>query len=45
MCLNTVNRIREAIISAYQYIKIHSEFEEYFFLDRAHPSYSWNAQN
>ena len=42
MCLNAVTRLREDLLPDYQYIKIHSEFEEYFIPDSDHPSYSWN---
>ena len=44
MCLNAVTRFREDLLPAYQSIKIHSEFEEYFVPDRDHPSYYWNIQ-
>ena len=44
MCLNAVTRLLENLLPGYQSIKRHSEFEEYFILDRDHPSYSWNFQ-
>ena len=42
--LNTVTRLREDLLPAYQPTKRHSEFEEYFISYRDHPSYYWNAQ-
>ena len=30
MCLNAVTRLREDLLTTYQYIKRHSEFDEYF---------------
>ena len=44
MCLNAVNRLIEDLVTDYQSIKRHSEFEEYLVPDRDHPSYSWNVQ-
>ena len=44
MCLNAVTRLREDLLPDYQSIKRNSQFEEYFFLDCDHPSYSWNVQ-
>ena len=44
MCLNAVTILREDLLPDHQSIKRHSEFEEYFFPDRNHPSYSWNVQ-
>ena len=44
VCLNAVNRLREYLLTYYQSIKRHSQFEEYFIPDRDHPSYSWNVQ-
>ena len=44
MCLNAVTRIREELLPAYQSIKSHSDFEEYFIPDRDHPSYYFNVQ-
>ena len=44
MCLNEVTRLQEDLITAYQYIKRHSDFEEYFITDRDQPSYYWNVQ-
>ena len=41
--LNSVNICLEDHFPAYQSIKRHSEFEEYFVPDRDHPSYYWNA--
>ena len=38
MSLNAVTRIREDLLPDYQYIKKHSEFEEYFVSDCNHPS-------
>ena len=43
MCLNAVTRPLEDLLPAYQYIKIHSDFERYFVPDYEHPSYYWNA--
>ena len=43
MCLNTVTRLLEDLLPAYQSIKRHSGFEEYFIPDHDHPSYYWNA--
>ena len=43
MCLNAAARPREELIPAYQYIKGHSEFAEYFIPDCDNPSYSWNV--
>ena len=43
MSLNALNILREDLIPDYQSIKRYSEFEEYFVLDRDHPSYSWNV--
>ena len=34
----------EDLIFAYQYIKIHSEFEEYFVPDCDRPSYCWSVE-
>ena len=44
MSLNAVTRLLEDLLPGYQSIKIHSEFEEYFVLDRDNPSYSWNEK-
>ena len=44
MCLNVVTRLREDLLTCYQYIIRHSDFAEYFIPDRDHPSYSWNVQ-
>ena len=44
MCLNAVTRLREDLLTDYQSIKRHFEFEEYFVPDRDHPSYYWNIQ-
>ena len=44
MCLTAVTRLREDLLPTYQSIKIHSEFEEYLFPYRDHPSYYWNDQ-
>ena len=44
MCINAVTRIREDLLLAYHFIKIYSDFAEYFILDCDHPSYSWNFQ-
>ena len=41
MCLNVFTRLQEDLLPGYQSIKRHSEFEEYFILDRSYPSYSW----
>ena len=43
MCLNVVTRIIEDLLTAYQFVKRHSDFEEYFVPDRDHPYYSCNA--
>ena len=43
MYLNLVTRLLEYLLPAYQSIKRHSEFEEYFLPDHYHPSYSWNS--
>ena len=43
MCLNAVTRLQEDLLPAYNSIKRHSEFEEYFVPDRDDPSYSCNA--
>ena len=40
MCLNAVTRLREYLLTDYQSIKRHSDFEEYFVSDQDHPSYS-----
>ena len=42
--LNAITRLWEILLLAYQFIKIHSEFEEYFFTDLSQPSYYWNEQ-
>ena len=42
MCLNFVTRLREDLLPAYQSIKIHPEFEEWFVQYRDHPSYYCN---
>ena len=42
MCLNMAIRLREDILPDYQYIKRHSEFQEYSVSDCSHPSYCWN---
>ena len=44
MCLNLVDRLRKYFLTGYQYIKRHSEFEEYFIPNSDHLSYSWNFQ-
>ena len=44
MCLNMLNIPQEDLFTAYHFIKIHSEFEEYFILDCDHPYYSCNVQ-
>ena len=43
MCLNAVTRLLEDLLTAYQYIKRHSDFEEYFVPDRDHLFYYRNA--
>ena len=43
MCLNVVTILLEELLTDYQSIKIHFDFEEYFVPDRDHPSYSWNS--
>ena len=43
MCLKTVSRLQEELISDYHSTKRHSYFEEYFVPDSDHPSYSLNA--
>ena len=43
MCLNAVNRLQEDHLPAYQSIKRHSDFEEYFFPYHYHPSYYVNS--
>ena len=42
ICVNAVTILREDFLPAYQSIKRHSEFAEYFIPDLYHPSYSWN---
>ena len=42
MCLNAVTRPQEELLPAYHYIRIHTEFEEYFLQYFNHPSHSWN---
>ena len=44
MCLNEVTRLQQYLLTGYHFINRHSEFAEYFILDRDHPSYSWNVQ-
>ena len=44
MCLNSVTRLREDLLPSCQYIKRHSDFEEYFVPDSYHPSCSCNSQ-
>ena len=44
MCLNTVTRLQEDLLTGYQYTKSNYEFAEYFIPDRYHPSYYWNVQ-
>ena len=44
MFLNLMTRIREELIPDYHSIKMHSEFEEYFFPDFSHPSYYCNGK-
>ena len=44
MCINAVTRLQEELLPAYQSIKKHYEFEEYFFQDCDRSSYSWNSQ-
>ena len=44
MFLNIVNRLQRYLLTYYQSIKRHSEFEEYSFPDRDHPYYYWNVQ-
>ena len=44
VCLNMVTRFREDLLHAYQSIKRHSEFEEYFIPDRDNHYYYWNVQ-
>ena len=44
MCLSAVTILLEDLLTGYQYINRHSEFEEYFIPDSDHPSYSWNVQ-
>ena len=39
MCLNAVTRLREDLLTDYQSIQRHSDFEEYFVPDSNHPSY------
>ena len=38
MCLNSVNRLREDLLTGYHSINRHSEFAEYFITNRDHPS-------
>ena len=44
MCLNAMTRLQEDLVPAYQFIKMHSDFEEYFIPDSDQCSYYWNAQ-
>ena len=44
MCFNAMTRLWEDLLTIYQSIKRHYEFEEYFIPDRDHPSYSWNVK-
>ena len=44
MCFVEVTILLEDLLTAYQSIKRHSEFEEYFKPDRDQPSYYWNDQ-
>ena len=44
MCITEENRPREYLLPANQYIKRHSEYEEYFAPYFDHPSYCWDAQ-
>ena len=37
MCINAVTILREDLLPGYQYIKKHSDSEEYFVLDWDHP--------
>ena len=44
MSLNAMTRLRVDLLPDYQFMKIHSEFTEYFVLDLDDPSYSCNVQ-
>ena len=44
MCLNAVTILLEYFLPVYQYIKVHSEFEEYFVPDHSRPSCYWSEQ-
>ena len=44
MCLNAMTRLQEDPLPGYHYIKIHSDFEEYFVPDHSHPSNYWNIK-
>ena len=44
ICLNTVTRLREDLLPAYQSIRRHSELSEYFIPDHDHPYYYLNTQ-
>ena len=39
MCLFAMNILLDDLLTDYQYVKIHSEFEEYLVLYCSHPSY------
>ena len=44
MCLDAVTRLQQYLLTAYQSIKRHYDFQEYFAIDFFYPSYSWNSQ-
>ena len=44
ICLNVVTRLQEDLITDYQSIKIHFDFEKSLVPDRSYHYYSWNAQ-